>query len=211
MNRTFPASLPRSRTPGTLTGTAPIPVITSRSGRWPCRTDRAPPSSVRFPEWASSNTERSASTACWIRSRPSARGMSVSGSAENPCGSGKAVRVVVVRWHILFSARMAAPQQRHDMPPIRGHHRLSTISPRMAGKFGVYITDPPISYALQQRQTDVDKPLHHKIPRRIRGPDRAYFVEKVVGFGAFMRAAGLIFLGSPRLARLVILRWLPLA
>ena len=92
MNRTFPASLPRSRTPGTLTGTAPIPVITSRSGRGPCRTDRAPPSSVRFPEWASSNTERSASTACWIRSRPSARGMSVSGSAENPCGSGKAAR-----------------------------------------------------------------------------------------------------------------------
>ena len=131
MNRTFPASLPRSRTPGTLTGTAPIPVITSRSGRWPCRTDRAPPSSVRFPEWASSNTERSASTACWIRSRPPTRRMSVSGSAENPCGSGKAVRVVVVRWHILFSARMTAPQQRHDMPPIRGHHKLSTISPSM--------------------------------------------------------------------------------
>ena len=38
------------------------------------------------------------------------------------------MRVVVVRWHILFSARMTAPQQRHDMPPIRGHHQISTIS-----------------------------------------------------------------------------------
>jgi phenylpropionate dioxygenase-like ring-hydroxylating dioxygenase large terminal subunit len=31
-------------------------------------------------------------------------------------------------WHILFSSRIAAREQRHDMPPLRGHHQLLAIS-----------------------------------------------------------------------------------
>ncbi|WP_407926001.1 hypothetical protein, partial [Cochlodiniinecator piscidefendens] len=41
---------------------------------------------------------------------------------------GNVVMVLFVMWHILFSSRIAAREQRHDMPPLRGHHQLLAIS-----------------------------------------------------------------------------------
>ena len=45
----------RSRTRGARTATGPMPVMISRSGRWPWRTSRRRPSSVRASEWPSRN------------------------------------------------------------------------------------------------------------------------------------------------------------
>ena len=45
------------------------------------------------------------------------RAKSVSGWAENLSGARYATTLSVVMWHILFSARPAAHQQRPDMPP----------------------------------------------------------------------------------------------
>jgi hypothetical protein len=47
---------------------------------------------------------------------------------QNPCGSGSWLMVSLVMWHILFSVRIAARQQRNDIPPLRGHHQLLAIA-----------------------------------------------------------------------------------
>ena len=49
----------RSRTRGARTATGPMPVMISRSGRWPWRTSRRRPSSVRASEWPSRNAATS--------------------------------------------------------------------------------------------------------------------------------------------------------
>ena len=45
------------------------------------------------------------------------RATSVSGSGENLLGFVTSTTVVLLMRHILFSMRIAARQQRHDMPP----------------------------------------------------------------------------------------------
>src|SRR6516164_3057986 len=57
-------SPPRSRTRGQRTATGPMPVMISRSGRCPWRTNRRRPSSVSLSAWQLSKLETSASTAC---------------------------------------------------------------------------------------------------------------------------------------------------
>jgi hypothetical protein len=102
-NQTFSAPTARSRTLGTFTGTGPIPVITSRSARYPWRMRRDRPSSVLSSAWAASRVDSSASTACSIKRRAPERNISVNGSGENPDGSGSGVMVIFVMWHIPFS------------------------------------------------------------------------------------------------------------
>ena len=75
----------RSRTRGARTATGPMPVMISRSGRWPWRTSRRRPSSVRASEWPSRNPATSASTARASRDRAPLRSTSVNGS-ENVDG-----------------------------------------------------------------------------------------------------------------------------
>ena len=75
----------RSRTRGARTATGPMPVMISRSGRWPWRTSRRRPSSVRASEWPSRNAATSASTARASRDRAPLRSTSVNGS-ENVDG-----------------------------------------------------------------------------------------------------------------------------
>ena len=75
----------RSRTRGARTATGPMPVMISRSGRWPWRTSRRRPSSVRASEWPSRNTATSASTARASRDRAPLCSTSVNGS-ENVDG-----------------------------------------------------------------------------------------------------------------------------
>jgi hypothetical protein len=54
----------RSRTRGQRTPTGPMPVMISRSGKWPWRTSRLRPSSVVSSEYLLSKVATSASTAC---------------------------------------------------------------------------------------------------------------------------------------------------
>src|SRR6185312_239292 len=74
----------RSRTRGCLTATGPIPVITSRSGRWPWRTTRWRPSSVLRSAWLARNSATSASIACASKLRAPPRKISVSRSSNAP-------------------------------------------------------------------------------------------------------------------------------
>ena len=75
----------RSRTRGARTATGPMPVMISRSGRWPWRATRRRPSSVRASEWPSRNAATSASTARANRDWAPLRSTSVNGS-ENVDG-----------------------------------------------------------------------------------------------------------------------------
>ena len=60
--------------------------------------------------------------------RPEPRS-SVNGAGENPCGSLSGVMVFVVMWQLSFSqTRIAAREQRHDIPPLRDQHQLLAIS-----------------------------------------------------------------------------------
>ncbi len=77
------------------------------------------PSGVVSLENGASNVLHSASSACSINCHAPERIKSVSGSQENPLGWGNAVMVSLVMGHSLFSARIAAREQRHDMPPLR--------------------------------------------------------------------------------------------
>ncbi len=67
---------------------------------------RACPPGVVSLENCASSVLSSAASACSINCRAPVRIRSVSGSVENPFGSGKTVMGSRVMWHIPFSARM---------------------------------------------------------------------------------------------------------
>src|SRR5271169_5981096 len=79
-----PSAASRSRTRGWRTATGPMPVMISRSGRWPWRTTRCWPVSVLRSECFARNSATSASTA-WVSSaRAPLRTISVRQSIKAP-------------------------------------------------------------------------------------------------------------------------------
>src|SRR5882672_7182044 len=79
-----PSVASRSRTRGWRTATGPMPVMISRSGRWPWRTTRRWPVSVLRSACLARNSATSASTA-WVRSaRAPLRRISVRESVKAP-------------------------------------------------------------------------------------------------------------------------------
>src|ERR1700747_3553124 len=79
-----PSAASRSRTRGWRTATGPMPVMISRSGRWPWRTTRRWPVSVLRSACLPKNSAASASTA-WVRSaRAPPRRISVRESVKAP-------------------------------------------------------------------------------------------------------------------------------
>src|SRR5207249_2198611 len=79
-----PSVASRSRTRGWRTATGPMPVMISRSGRWPWRTTRCWPVSVLRSVCFARNSATSASTA-WVRSaRAPLRRISVRESVKAP-------------------------------------------------------------------------------------------------------------------------------
>src|SRR5262245_6560332 len=120
-------SPPRSRTRGQRTATGPMPVMISRSGRCPWRTNRRRPSSVSLSAWQLSKLETSASTACARSARAPLRKTSVSGSVKVPgCESWKTL-VSVTAYHSFAgeveasntpTIRRLTPSRRHQLSPI---------------------------------------------------------------------------------------------
>src|SRR5215510_1553835 len=120
-------SPPRSRTRGQRTATGPMPVMISRSGRCPWRTNRRRPSSVSLSAWQLSKLETSASTACARSARAPLRKTSVSGSVKVPgCESWKTL-VSVTAYHSFAgeveasntpTIRRLTPSHRHQLSPI---------------------------------------------------------------------------------------------
>src|SRR5262245_6319252 len=120
-------SPPRSRTRGQRTATGPMPVMISRSGRCPWRTNRRRPSSISLSAWQLSKLETSASTACARSARAPLRKTSVSGSVKVPgCESWKTL-VSVTAYHSFAgeveasntpTIRRLTPSRRHQLSPI---------------------------------------------------------------------------------------------
>src|SRR5262245_15017268 len=134
-------SPPRSRTRGQRTATGPMPVMISRSGRCPWRTNRRRPSSVSLSAWQLSKLETSASTACARSARAPLRKTSVSGSVKVPgCESWKTL-VSVTAYHSFAgeveasntsTIRRLTPSRRHQLSPIAPHtftHRYVVEAP----------------------------------------------------------------------------------
>src|ERR1700720_1865710 len=79
-----PSVASRSRTRGWRTATGPMPVMISRSGRWPWRTTRCWPASVLRLECFARNSATSASTAWVSNARAPLRRISVRESVKAP-------------------------------------------------------------------------------------------------------------------------------
>src|ERR1700756_4904604 len=109
-----------------------MPVMISRSGRCPWRTNRRRPSSVSLSAWQLSKLETSASTACARRARAPLRKTSVSGSVKVPgCENWKTL-VSVTAYH-----SFAGEVEASNTPTIRRltlsrRHQLSPIALQQA-------------------------------------------------------------------------------
>src|SRR5438034_6183001 len=79
-----PSAASRSRTRGWRTATGPMPVMISRSGRWPWRTTRCWPVSVLRSACLARNSATSASTAWVSNARAPLRRISVRESVKAP-------------------------------------------------------------------------------------------------------------------------------
>src|SRR6478752_4305564 len=117
----------RSRTRGQRTPTGPMPVMISRSGKWPWRTSRLRPSSVVSAAYLLSKVATSASTACASSARAPLRNTSVSGSAKSPGWESWKTLVSVTAYHSFAgevealntpTIRRLTPSCRHQLPPI---------------------------------------------------------------------------------------------
>src|SRR5580704_15604858 len=121
----------RSRTRGARTPTGPIPVMISRSGKCPWRTNRCWPSSVKKPEFRSRKSEISASMACAKSFRAPLRKTSVSGSSNVP-GSAN---LTILSWVTAYLPLMESGGS--NTPTIRRltslrRHQLLPIAPSQA-------------------------------------------------------------------------------
>src|ERR1700737_2832330 len=123
-----PPSPTRSRTRGHRTATAPMPVMTSRSGRCPWRTSRRRPSSVNLSVWVRTQAATSASTACPNSVLAPLRKTSVSGSENVPGWVSWKTLVSVMAYHS-FGGEVEAlntPTIRRLTLPCR--HQLSALA-----------------------------------------------------------------------------------
>src|SRR5262245_10823646 len=121
-------SPPRSRTRGQRTATGPIPVMISRSGRCPWRTNRRRPSLVSLSAWQLSKLETSASTACARSARAPLRKTSVSGSVKVPgCESCKTL-VSVTAYHSFAGEVEASSTTTIRRLTLSRRHQLSPIA-----------------------------------------------------------------------------------
>src|SRR5262249_37770325 len=127
-------SPPRSRTRGQRPATGPIPVMISRSGRCPWRTNRRRPSLVSLSAWQLSKLETSASTACARSARAPLRKTSVSGSVKVPgCESCKTL-VSVTAYHSFAGEVEASSTSTIRRLTLSRRHQLSPIAPSLIGE-----------------------------------------------------------------------------
>src|SRR5208282_1251493 len=127
----------RSRTRGHRTATGPMPVMISRSGRWPWRTSRRWPSSVSLSAWPPRKPATSASTACLNSARAPSRNTSVNGSENVPGWDSLMILSWVTAYHS-FGGEVEAsntPTIRRLTPSRR--HQLPRITPMWDGTFYV--------------------------------------------------------------------------
>src|SRR5271154_2223944 len=121
-------SAPRSRSLTRCTATGPIPVSTTRSGAWPCRTTRSRPSGSCTPFIRARNASASASMAWASNRRAPLRRTAVSGSSiASGCRRGTTVLFLMMAYRSFGRFRQAST--RLDTPPFsHRHHPVSVIA-----------------------------------------------------------------------------------
>ena len=144
------ASASRSRTRGWRTATGPMPVMTSRSGRWPWRTTRRWPSSVFRSACLPRKSATSASTAWASRARAPLRKTSVSWSS-NVSWLNQFDDVIVGHGISLLRWRSGGVEHPHDMPPSR-----FTPSPTLGHSSTLQYTDIDPSQSASVRPLRLD-------------------------------------------------------
>src|SRR6202047_1162868 len=114
----------RSRTRGWRTATGPMPVMISRSGRWPWRTTRCWPVSVLRSACFARNSATSASTAWVSRARAPLRRISVRESVKTPGWASLMTLVSDTAYHSFIgevealnttTIRRLTPSRRHQL------------------------------------------------------------------------------------------------
>src|SRR5882757_5223203 len=123
----------RARTRGQRTPTGPMPVMISRSGKWPWRTSRWRPSSVVSSAYLLSKVATSASTACASSARAPLRNTSVSGSAKFPGWESWKTLVSVTAYHSFAGEVEASNTPRIRRLTLSRRHQLSPIALVLAG------------------------------------------------------------------------------
>src|ERR1700751_729238 len=111
-----PSVASRSRTRGWRTATGPMPVMISRSGRWPWRTTRCWPVAVFRSACFARNSATSASMA-WVSSaRAPLRRISVRESLKVPGWASLITLLSDMAYHS-FIGEVGALNTHHDTPP----------------------------------------------------------------------------------------------
>src|SRR5499427_1497992 len=122
-----PSVASRSRTRGWRTVTGPMPVMISRSGRWPWRTTRSWPVSVLRSVCFARNSATSASTACASSARAPLRRISVRESVKAPGWASLMTLPSDTAYHSFIgevealnttTIRRLIPSARHQLPAI---------------------------------------------------------------------------------------------
>src|SRR3954451_10464395 len=135
------SAVPRSRTRGWRTSTGPMPVITSRSGKCPCRTTRRKLVAVFRSACLARNSATSASIACASRARAPLRSTSVSGSANDAAPGVDGVtwetyeqdldrRIEDLYARVKSGAYRARPSRRSYIPKEDGSKRPLAVAAR---------------------------------------------------------------------------------
>src|ERR1700730_12101573 len=123
-----PPTPTRSRTRGHRTATAPMPVMTSRSGRCPWRTSRRRPSLVNLSVWVLSQAATSASTACPNSVLAPLRKTSVSGSENVPGWALDKTLVSVTAYHFFGGEVEALTTPTIRRLTLSCRHQLSALA-----------------------------------------------------------------------------------
>src|SRR5882672_3293434 len=142
-----PSAASRSRTRGWRTAIGPMPVMISRSGRWPCRTTRCWPVAVLRSACFARNSASSASTA-WVSSaRAPLRRISVRESVKAPGGASLTTLVSDTAYHSFIgevealnttTIRRLTPSCRHQLLAIALHRAIEHLG---EGKLGLQDRD----------------------------------------------------------------------
>src|SRR5271169_2603960 len=124
-----PSAASRSRTRGWRKATGPMPVMISRSGRWPWRTTRRWPVAVFRSACFARNSATSASTAWLSSARAPLRSISVRESVKSPGWASLTTLVSVTAYHSFIGEVAASNTTTIRRLTPSGRHQLLHIAP----------------------------------------------------------------------------------
>src|SRR5438477_10504639 len=149
-----PSAASRSRTRGWRTATGPMPVMISRSGRWPWRTTRCWPVSVLRSVCFARNSATSASTAWVSNARAPLRRISVRESVKAPGWASLMTLLSDTAYHSFIgevealnttTIRRLTRSPRHQLLAIAPPARPQTLDEPLGPATPTIIVERPVS------------------------------------------------------------------